>query len=287
MDDAMSMAAIQRWMQMATTHPGGLDAGLAQAAQHEGADIVAVIAVPGGVDPLARLAVYADGYWLRLIGCLEAEYPALLRLLGPTLFRFFARAYLHRHPSRSPTLHALGAAFPAFLLGSQRRAGGGVARPVSQSFPLDLARLERAIAESGRAAGIDNPVRGAGAATMDVLPLLTGASCTVALPATTRLLTLRHAADGIRPWLRGQRPDEPPARQANHVAIRRHRFRVSMEPLADWQFFALRRVARRPGTLAECARAAARRTGLSESELHARLALWLPTAQAASLVMLT
>lgn len=286
MNEPLRMAAIQRWMQMATTHPGGLDAGLAQAARQEGAGIAAVIATPAGIDPHARLAVYADGYWLRLIGCLEAEYPALLRLLGPTLFRFFARAYLHRHPSRSPTLHALGAAFPAFLLGSQRRTGGGGAeRPASQTFPLDLARLERTIAESSRAAELENAPRGAVA--VDVLPLLTGASCTVALPATTRLLTLRHAADGIRPWLRGQRPDEPPARHTNHVAIRRHRFRVSMEPLADWQFFALRRVARRPGTLADCARAAARRTGLGESELHARLALWLPTAQAASLVVLT
>ncbi|MBN3728729.1 DUF2063 domain-containing protein, partial [Burkholderia sp. Ac-20379] len=174
-------------MQMATTHPGGLDAGLVQAAQHEGAGIAAVIATPAGVDPHARLAVYADGYWLRLIGCLEAEYPALLRLLGPTLFRFFARAYLHRHPSRSPTLHALGAAFPAFLLGSQRRTGGGAARPAAQTFPLDLARLERAIAESGRAAGLENAPHGVAATPMDVLPLLTGAACTIALPATTRL----------------------------------------------------------------------------------------------------
>ncbi|NIF98514.1 DUF2063 domain-containing protein, partial [Burkholderia sp. Ax-1720] len=145
MDDTLLAAeldlpAIQHWMQAATTHPGGLGAGLAQARALHGAGIERVIATAAGVDPRARLAVYADGYWMRLIACLEAEFPALLRLLGPSLFRFFARAYLARHPSRSPTLHTLGAEFPAFLLRSQRRMANGP-RPAMQSFALALATL--------------------------------------------------------------------------------------------------------------------------------------------------
>ncbi|WP_186082794.1 DNA-binding domain-containing protein [Burkholderia gladioli] len=276
------LPAIQHWMQAATTHPGGLGAGLAQARALHGVGIERVIATPAGIDPRARLAVYADGYWMRLIACLEAEFPALLRLLGPSLFRFFARAYLNRHPSRSPTLHTLGAEFPAFLLRSQRRMANGP-RPAMQSFALALATLERAIAESGRAAGLEQREP---AAPAEPLSLLAGAGWQLALPATTRLIALRHRADSLRPWLRGERPAEAPEFEIDRVAIRRHRFRVSMERLADWQFHALRRAANGPASLADCARAAARRTGGSEAELRARLAFWLPAAQQSSLVTL-
>ncbi|MDR6679610.1 DNA-binding domain-containing protein [Pseudomonas oryzihabitans] len=282
--DELSLGAIQRWMQLATTHPAGLAAGLELARQGEGVDIGAVIATPAGIDPHRRLAVYADGYWLRLIGCLEAEFSALLRLLGPSLFQFFARAYLSVQPSRSPTLHRLGAGFPAFLLRSQRQAKVATQRPATQTFALALATLERAIAESGRAYGVE----GKSVVPVDAFSLLAaGNAYRIALPATTRLIALRHPVDSLRVWLRGQGGNAPPVARRDYAAIRRHQFRVSLESLADWQFFALRHLARRPASLADCARAAARRTGLPESELVARLAFWLPGAQFGSLVILT
>lgn len=250
MDDTLLVAeldlpAIQHWMQAATTHPGGLGAGLAQARALHGAGIERVIATPAGVDPRARV-------------------------------------YLNRHPSRSPTLHTLGAEFPAFLLRSQRRMANGP-RPAMQSFALALATLERAIAESGRAAGLEHRKP---AEPAEPLSLLAGAGWQLALPATTRLIALRHRADSLRPWLRGERLAEAPEFEIDRVAIRRHRFRVSMERLADWQFHTLRRAANGPASLADCARAAARRTGGSEAELRARLAFWLPAAQQSSLVTL-
>ncbi|NIE84888.1 DUF2063 domain-containing protein, partial [Burkholderia sp. Cy-647] len=56
MDDTLLAAeldlpAIQHWMQAATTHPGGLGAGLAQARALHGAGIERVIATAAGVDP--------------------------------------------------------------------------------------------------------------------------------------------------------------------------------------------------------------------------------------------
>ncbi|MGS1032308.1 HvfC/BufC family peptide modification chaperone [Burkholderia glumae] len=293
MDDAMhrgegSLAAVQGWMQAATTHPAGLGPGLALAGARHGLDIAAVVETPAGVDAHRRLAIYADGYWLRLISCLETEFAALRRMLGPQLFGFFARAYLSRHPSRSPSLHTLGARFPAFLLNSQRRAAHGARRPPTQTFALDLARLERAIAESGRAAGQEG--RAPAAAPPDALwglAMLAGDAYSVSLPDTTRLLALRHPADSFRPWLRGQESHQPAESRRDYVAIRRLQFRVSMERLANWQFFALRHAARGAATLSDCTRATARRTRRPADELRAELALWLPTAQLAGLVVLT
>lgn len=275
-----SLGHLQRWMLAATTHPGGLPAGLAQAQADQGLRVAEVVDTPYGVDPRSRVAIYATGYWLRLVACLQAEYPAVSRLLGDELFALLARAYLHAHPSTSPSLHALGAGFPGFLRRSQR------SRPerARQAFPVELARLERALAEAGHAQGLE---QAAPAPPVDAVALLYGSPCVLRLPATTRLLDLTHALDGFRPWLAGATPHDPPPAGRSYAAVHRHRYRVAVEPLADWQFFALRHARRRPRSLAECARAAARRTGRAPGELQAQLALWLPGAQACSLVALT
>lgn len=291
MDDAnlhsaLSLGAMQHWIQAATTHPAGLGAGLATAEANHGLDIDAVVATPAGVDPRARLAIYADGYWLRLIACLEIEFSALHRLIGPQLFGIFARAYLSRHPSRAPSLHMLGAAFPAFLRRSQRRVATGTKRSATQTFAADLARLERAIAESGRAAGCERQAASLPVDNLSVMTMLAG-DVTLNLPDSTHLIALRHSAEHIRPWLRGQQPDTPIGVERDYVAVRRQQFRVSMDRLSDWQFFALRRAQRAPATLNDCARAASRRTGRPEGEILAHMALWLDTAQQSGLVVMT
>ncbi|MCC4621526.1 DNA-binding domain-containing protein [Xanthomonas cassavae CFBP 4642] len=277
---ATPLGEVQRWMLTATTHAAGLKEGLRSALAGQGLDLHTLVATPAGVDPHARLAIYANGYWLRLIECLQCDYPALSRLLGQELFAFFARAYLREHPSRSPTLHALGAGLPHFLRASQRSRPG----QQRQRFPLELAWIERALSEASRARGLED----ADVDTrMNAAVLAMGVPCVVRLPATTRLTVVSHTPESFRRWLSGERPNEFPIAGHTFLTVHRHRYRVGIEPLTDWQFFALRHAARRPRTLIECAQAAARRTGRTAGELHALLALWLPTAQASSLVELT
>lgn len=277
--NATPLGEVQRWMLTATTYPTGLREGLRAAHAGQGLDIHALIATPAGIDPHARLAIYANGYWLRLIECLQAEYPALSRLFGQELFAFFARAYLSQHPSSSPTLHALGARFPHFLRGSQRPRQG----QQRQRFPLELAWIERALSEASRAPGLEEADTDA---QMDAAALAIGLPCVVCLPATTRLTIVSHTPERFRSWLSGSSSNQSPPVDRVFLAVRRHRYRVGIEPLTDWQFFALRQAVCRPRTLVECAEAAARRTGRAVGELHALLALWLPTAQASSLVVL-
>ncbi|WP_248279487.1 DNA-binding domain-containing protein [Xanthomonas campestris] len=276
---ATPLVEVQRWMLTATTHAAGLKEGLRTAHAGHGLDIHALVATPAGVDPHARLAIYANGYWLRLIECLQSDYPTLSRLLGRELFAFFARAYLSEHPSRSPTLHALGAGLPHFLRASQRSRPG----QQRQRFPLELAWIERALSEASRVRGLEEADLDA---RMDAATLAMGVPCVVRLPATTRLAIVSHTLESFRRWLSGESPNESPVAGRTFLTVRRHRYRVGIESLTDWQFFALRHAARRPRTLIECAQAAARRTGRTAGELHALLALWLPTAQASSLLEL-
>lgn len=62
-----------------------------------------------------RLAVYREGYGLRLTEALAANYPVLQSRLGEAAFAQLSAAYVASAPSRSHTLRDLGHRLPAFL----------------------------------------------------------------------------------------------------------------------------------------------------------------------------
>jgi hypothetical protein len=66
--------------------------------------------------PIAtRLAIYGDGYASRLIEALEANYPALAKLLGPADFPTLGTAYVRAHDSRFRSVRYYGAELADFL----------------------------------------------------------------------------------------------------------------------------------------------------------------------------
>ncbi len=138
--------AIQRWMQSVITHPGGVLEGMnaPESRAHialESDQLESVVTRSQARDSVERLEIYARAYYARLIECLRAEFPALVKAVGEDLFDEFAVDYLQRHPSRSYTLNRLGADFPRFLAET---------RPPGESWAellVDLATLESAVAE--------------------------------------------------------------------------------------------------------------------------------------------
>jgi hypothetical protein len=95
-----------------------------------------------GLGARDRLAIYANGYRMRLLECLRGEFSALERLLGEPLFARFALDYLTAQPSTSYNLHELGARFPEHLARTRPDAD----EPWID-FMIDLARLERVVRE--------------------------------------------------------------------------------------------------------------------------------------------
>lgn len=278
---ALDLDTTQRWMMAAITAPGGLPEGLARAQRTHGLGIEEVILAPPGVSPHHRLEIYAQGYWLRLLACLKADYPALSRLLGEELFAFFARAYLTNHPSQSYSLYDLGTGFARFLRRSQsasvQAADNGKLR-----FPLDLALIEQAMADSLRATGLEDTT----IQPWDSLELMRGGNLTVQLPATTRLVTIHYPFALFQTWLDGQDSTDLPESSLGYLAVTRHRFHVRCRELTDWQFFFLLSLKKGPRPLVDSVRATARRAHRPVPDLLARLALWLPTAQNESMLEL-
>ncbi len=63
----------------------------------------------------ARLAIYANGYRLRLLEALHSDYPALHTLAGDELFEQIGRAYIDAHPSTHYSIRYFGQHLSAFL----------------------------------------------------------------------------------------------------------------------------------------------------------------------------
>ncbi|MES2441241.1 MAG: DNA-binding domain-containing protein [Pseudomonadota bacterium] len=183
----------------------------------------------------ARLAIYASGYRQRLLECLEAEYPILAALVGPTAFALFARGYIAAHPSQSYTLYDFGAGFADYLEAA-RPEGDGTPQTV-EAIPAALARIERAKAEMLRARGIEQAQAPAAGGGLDpVLAAMLGLVGAHALPDSVRLLalpfdftaTLAAAEQGEAPVL--------PAFTPSLVAVARVHYRLAVHAIEAWQY---------------------------------------------------
>jgi hypothetical protein len=83
----------------------------------------------------ARLGIYKNNVFARLIEALEASYPVVKRLVGDAFFRFAAQSYIGAHPPRAALLQRYGQGFPAFL--------ARLSPAASVPYLPDVARLER------------------------------------------------------------------------------------------------------------------------------------------------
>ena len=275
---AAPLAQLQAWFLTAMTAPGGAARGAQLASERHGLTQEQVLKRARGAP--APLHIHADGYVQRLLECLQADYPVLRKVMGDALFAFFARAYIWRHPSASPTLYDLGGGFADFLAASQ---GAAAAQGPALRFPVELARLERARSEAGRARGLEKRAR---QAMPDGLAWLLGEGTQVVVAPCLRLLALSFPVAAF--WQQAQAaPSEampaPPEPAPGYVAITRLRYRITMHDLQPWQYFWLQALAG-GAPLPACAQAAAQASGRAQDELLADAMLWLPMAAAAGLI---
>jgi len=101
------------------------------------ADFAAALADPTLPAPAGsgrRFDVHRNNRAVSLIEALEANFPVVRRLVGNDFFHAAAKAYIRRHPPRSPVLLLYGETFGAFLEDFEP------ARDVS--YLGDVARLE-------------------------------------------------------------------------------------------------------------------------------------------------
>jgi Putative DNA-binding domain len=95
------------------------------------------LAVPTGIRAGSdkRYAVYRNNVTVSLVRAMEANFPAIRKLLGEIYFAGLAREFAQAHPPRSPLMFFYGDEFPKFL---------ELQTDLSEySYLSDVARLEQ------------------------------------------------------------------------------------------------------------------------------------------------
>jgi len=266
------LVTLQRWLTSIMIKPGKLSDKIRLADKTYHLDNTKVVRATARMTSGQKIGIYARGYVLRLMECMEAEFPALRHLLGEELFDTFAKAYLVQVPSRSPDLYDLGKNFPAFLKASQPK--NSTTDSDMFNLPVDLATLERAIAEVSRIKGLeglenetetDNPM----------LYLFGGASFK-ASPCLVLLNLQFELVEFIKDVQHG-RDAQTPIKNDSLVAISRKNYIVNTHQFQAWQWHYLQAL-QNSGDHNSAITHTAQLCGISKDTIMADLMLWLPVA---------
>jgi hypothetical protein len=111
--------------------PASADGGFSVALLNPASPVPVVVKGPAE----RRFAVYRNNVTLGLVRALEANFPAIRRLLGEAYFAGLAREFVQRHPPASPLLFYYGEHFPAHLARQEDLA--------DYPYLADVARLEQ------------------------------------------------------------------------------------------------------------------------------------------------
>jgi hypothetical protein len=161
-------------------------------------------AVAGKLGAAARIAIYRNNLVGNYRNALAATYPVVRRLTGAAFFDAAVDTYVRAQPSRSGDLNVYGDRFGDFL--------AAYAPAASLPYLPDVARLEWAVDEAGRAA---DPVRSPDAvlaALAAVLPERLAAT-RLALAAACRLVASAY------PILRIWQVNQPDREEVEPVAL--------------------------------------------------------------------
>lgn len=92
------------------TAPEGVEKAL-----QDNSDVILPIRGDARLSAAARLAIYANMYFFRILDSLKEDFPTVLKTVGVDRFHNLVTDYLVKHPSKYWTLRNVGKALPTFL----------------------------------------------------------------------------------------------------------------------------------------------------------------------------
>src|SRR5215472_13144893 len=223
---------LQNLLYRLITAPSGVAEGLGTEHALPAGGLAALVDGDERLSAEARVDVYADMYFYRLLEALKEDYPATLAVLGEANFHNLITAYLIEHRPSEPSLRGAGKFVPDFLRRHPLRA--------QVPFVADLAMLERAITDVFCAADA-TPLE---VSEMNALePELWGAvkmrriAASAVLRAHWRVGEVLRAVEEKRDW-------KSPGRERNRILVWRRNSRVSYREIASNEAAALAMLAR-------------------------------------------
>src|SRR5579863_1719382 len=121
------------------TAPSGVAEGLTAERGLGAGGLDAIVLGDDRLSAQARVDIYANMYFYRILDALKEDFPATLAVLGGDDFHNLVTGYLLEYPPTEPSISHCGRHLPTWLRDHPLREGA--------PFIADLAALERAIVE--------------------------------------------------------------------------------------------------------------------------------------------
>ncbi|WP_341906394.1 DNA-binding domain-containing protein [Fluviicola taffensis] len=280
-----TISQIQNWFKTVLVSPGHIPEKIYHAEKNSPLKAYELIKSDERVSAETRLGIYATGYMLRLLECMQADLPSLYAFWGPSLFDMFGRAYILQHPSQSYSLFDLTAAYADFL--DLTRPAAEKIDPenrIRYDIPAELVRMERARLSAILSKGTEGKPS---IPSLSFFSFFSGSETAIqAHPALQLVIQKMPLVELYRQLMQEQEPVIPEY-QTTYLAVSRLNFKIQFYEINDWQFQFLSYLQsqNRLVDLQEAIHYTSLQTLQDKADLLSMICLWLPNAIEMGLVV--
>ncbi|MNK02267.1 hypothetical protein D3C87_200870 [compost metagenome] len=273
-----SISNVQNWLKTILVSPGHVPEKISRAEDSWKLKAQELVKGDENVSRETRIGIYAMGYMLRLLECMQADLPSLYAFWGPSLFDLFGKAYILQHPSQSYSLYDLTAGFADFL-DRTRPPDELIDREnsVQYAIPAELVRMERARLAAILSKGTEGIET---VSSLGFFSFFSGEQTSFqAHPALQLLVQKMPLVDLYRQLMQDEEPTIPDF-QTTYIAVTRLHFRIRFHEISEQQFHFLSYLQSRdqPTDLQEAIHYTALQTSQDKADLLSTICLWLPNA---------
>jgi hypothetical protein len=205
---------LQNLLYRLITAPSGVAEGLAAEHDLRAGGLDTIVLGDDRLSSEARVDIYANMYFYRILDALKEDFPATLAVLGDENFHNLVTGYLLEYPPTDPSITNSGSHLADYLRDHPMREGA--------PFIADLAKLERATVEvflGPDAPTLDSDALRAVAVEDWPTMKLKRHPSTQILALDWQVSDLLHAVEDHRPW-------NPPKQGATKVLVWRSNAQV-------------------------------------------------------------
>ncbi len=215
----IDLKQLQSLLYRLITAPSGVAEGLAAERDLGAGGLDTIVLGDDRLSPEARVDIYANMYFYRILDALKEDFPATLAVLGDDNFHNLVTGYLLEHPPTDPSITHSGSHLADYLRDHPMRTDA--------PFVADLAKLERATVEVFL--GPDAPSLEADA--IRTVAIEDWAAMKLKLHPSAQILALDWQVSDLLRAVEDHRPWNPPNQGPTKVLVWRRNSQVSHRDL--------------------------------------------------------